>query len=92
MTYNKRVTLGREDLDAVNREGLSIHGICLDDGHCVVIDTEGVVRVAGDRNQAEPIPAKDQDRNVETRFRYLPLALDDVDHRQCSGGSRRASA
>ena len=46
-----------KELNAVDGEGLGVHCIGLDDRHRMVVDTEHIVRVAGERNQAEPIPA-----------------------------------
>ena len=45
-----------EDLDVIDCERLGVDGVRLNDSHSVVVDAEHIVRVAGDRNQAEPIP------------------------------------
>ena len=55
-TYNERVTLSDEDLDAVHLQRLGVDGVGLNDGHRVVVDAEHVVRVARDGHETEPVP------------------------------------
>ena len=54
-TYDERVTLGREDLNRVYSDRLSLDAIGLDDGEVVVVDAEDVVRVARQRDEPEAV-------------------------------------
>ena len=45
-TYHERVALTRKDGDLIDRQGLCVLAVGLDDSHRVTIDLERVVRVA----------------------------------------------
>lgn len=53
---HERVTLGSEDLNAVDLQGLGVDSVRLDDSHRVVVNAERVVRVARKRHEAEAVP------------------------------------
>ena len=55
-TYHERVALTRKDGDLIDRQGLCVLAVGLDDSHRMTIDLERVVRVAGERHEAEAVP------------------------------------
>ena len=55
-TYDERVALSDENLDAVYLQRLGVDGVGLDDRHRVVVDAEHVVRVARDGHKTKPVP------------------------------------
>ena len=72
-----------EELNAVDGEGLCVDSISLNDGHSVIVDAEDVVRVAGQRHQAETV-ASHGFVHIQSTTGYslncLPFALLNVDH------------
>ncbi len=44
-----------EDLDAVYHERPCVHAVHLYDSHIMAVDGEGIIRVAGNRYEAEPV-------------------------------------
>ena len=45
-TYNKRVTLSSENRDGVDDQRLCVHAVGLDDVQGMVVNAEGVIRIA----------------------------------------------
>ena len=45
-THHERVTLGSENLEGVDGDGLSLDTVGLDDSHIMPVDAEHEVRVA----------------------------------------------
>lgn len=54
-TYDEGVTLAGVDLDGVDREGLVVDSVGLDDGHVVAVDGEDIVGVAREREKTHTV-------------------------------------
>ena len=53
--YHERVPLTSEDLDRIHSMRLTAHTIDFNNRHVVTVDSEHVVRVAGDGDQTETV-------------------------------------
>ena len=62
--YHERVSLTSKNLDRVNSMRLTAHTVNFNNRHIVTVDSEHVVRVAGDRDQTETIARTQSMHNI----------------------------
>ena len=54
--YHKRVSLGGEDLDLIYDQWLRVGPVHFDYSHCVAVDGEHPIWIAGNGNKAKAVP------------------------------------
>ena len=64
IAYHKRVPLTSEDLDRIHSVRLTAHTIDFNNRHVMAVDSEHVVRVAGDRDQTETVARTQRMHNI----------------------------
>ena len=62
--YHERVSLTSKDLDRIHSMRLTAHAIDFNNRHIVTVDSEHVVRVAGDRDQTETVARTQSMHNI----------------------------
>ena len=62
--YYERVPLTSKDLDRVHSMRLTAHAINFNNRHVVTVDSEHIVRVAGDRYQTETVARTQSMHNI----------------------------